>query len=133
LAKDVESGVAPIWAADHESNVCTQCKDGFTFFNRRHHCRFCGDLICGKCSTNKLPSNLDPKKKERACDLCKKDFDMIAKGGSLEATRVSKLNMKPAFLIWALKKNSILTGRKLKQDSSLDLEYQAGVLPPSAK
>jgi len=99
---DGVSGVAPLWKADDDSNNCTQCHDAFTFFNRRHHCRFCGDLVCGKCSTHKLPYNNDPKKIKRACDLCQKDYDNIKRGVNLSKTRASTLRTKPIFYQRAL-------------------------------
>ncbi|KAJ3275103.1 hypothetical protein HDV01_001242 [Terramyces sp. JEL0728] len=38
------------WMKDYESNCCLVCKSKFNLFLRRHHCRGCGRLICGKCS-----------------------------------------------------------------------------------
>lgn len=38
------------WQPDSESDSCTLCGDLFTFFNRKHHCRKCGKLVCGACS-----------------------------------------------------------------------------------
>ena len=39
-----------IWKKDSEREACAACKSAFTFFNRRHHCRGCGDLFCKSCS-----------------------------------------------------------------------------------
>lgn len=39
------------WVPDHQVNNCTQCQDVFSFLNRKHHCRRCGGIFCGRCST----------------------------------------------------------------------------------
>ena len=35
---------------DTDSNHCLLCHQLFTLFNRKHHCRLCGILICANCS-----------------------------------------------------------------------------------
>ena len=62
---------AAVWSADHESKECQACAKAFNLFIRRHHCRQCGALVCGKCSKNSmiLP-HIHDKKKLRVCDKC---------------------------------------------------------------
>jgi len=71
-------GPAPVWQSDHSSKDCQLCHRKFTMFYRRHHCRFCGELVCNNCSLKRLmvPMKNNPKKKEarRICDRCVKDF-----------------------------------------------------------
>merc|ERR1712169_105093 len=43
------------WIPDDESDQCMACKRVFTFVNRRHHCRNCGGLFCGSCTTKRFP------------------------------------------------------------------------------
>lgn len=31
-----------LWMRDAECAQCQQCHEPFTFFRRRHHCRYCG-------------------------------------------------------------------------------------------
>jgi hypothetical protein len=38
--------MAQTWVPDSSSSVCSVCNVEFTFFNRRHHCRLCGLLVC---------------------------------------------------------------------------------------
>jgi hypothetical protein len=38
------------WRPDRDVNKCTRCNTSFTMLNRRHHCRFCGDVFCNKCA-----------------------------------------------------------------------------------
>lgn len=62
---------APVWIPDKESNCCTRCNAEFTILYRRHHCRKCGELVCGKCSSYKMVvKNIDPVKPVRVCDGC---------------------------------------------------------------
>jgi hypothetical protein len=65
--------VAPVWAQDKAARTCDLCDKEFNLFNRRHHCRKCGSLVCGPCSKNKrmLPS-VDNKDPVRVCDKCVK-------------------------------------------------------------
>ncbi|XP_071686075.1 1-phosphatidylinositol-3-phosphate 5-kinase FAB1B-like isoform X2 [Rutidosis leptorrhynchoides] len=44
------------WMPDDSCRVCYECDSHFTLFNRRHHCRFCGRVFCGKCTHNWVPS-----------------------------------------------------------------------------
>lgn len=46
------------WKANSSSNNCNSCYTPFSLFNRRHHCRHCGDLFCDKCSSYEI--RLDP-------------------------------------------------------------------------
>jgi len=39
------------WHKDNEHDKCELCENKFTFFNRRHHCRNCGRVICRDCQT----------------------------------------------------------------------------------
>ena len=43
----------PKWRPDTDTSACEDCSELFSFFNRRHHCRRCGGLFCGKCSASK--------------------------------------------------------------------------------
>lgn len=39
------------WVSDDVSDHCLICCSEFSFFNRRHHCRGCGSLVCNSCSS----------------------------------------------------------------------------------
>lgn len=42
--------------------------------NRRHHCRNCGNVICGNCSKNKFLIPSQSKTPVRVCDTCFEDL-----------------------------------------------------------
>jgi hypothetical protein len=62
--------LAPVWVPDSECKSCTICGVKFTVTNRRHHCRQCGCVVCGKCSTHRRVLPGQGKEKQRICDDC---------------------------------------------------------------
>ncbi|XP_034530705.1 zinc finger FYVE domain-containing protein 26 [Notolabrus celidotus] len=59
------------WVPDTKQHVCMVCKrERFTMFNRRHHCRRCGRLVCHACSENKMPVEGCPGEEVRVCNQC---------------------------------------------------------------
>lgn len=73
----IQTGIpSQSWFDDKLSSNCLACSIPFTKIAvRRHHCRSCGLLVCGQCSTHKLRyvSDVDGKMNhslERACDKC---------------------------------------------------------------
>lgn len=61
----------PTWVPDSEASVCRLCETPFTFFNRRHHCRACGQVVCNDCSRRRrIVERVDPLNVVRVCDLC---------------------------------------------------------------
>lgn len=61
----------PVWIPDEQSTNCMSCKTPFTFVRRRHHCRNCGKIFCGRCSSNavSLP-HFGHSKPVRVCNHC---------------------------------------------------------------
>ncbi|XP_029454718.1 zinc finger FYVE domain-containing protein 26 isoform X2 [Rhinatrema bivittatum] len=59
------------WVPDEMEVACMVCKSGrFTVFNRRHHCRRCGRLVCSSCSTNRMVVDGFRENPARVCDQC---------------------------------------------------------------
>jgi len=46
-----------LWKKDEDFNDCFDCKQKFTFFNRRHHCRMCGNVFCNDCCNYTDPTH----------------------------------------------------------------------------
>ena len=59
------------WVKDAEVTGCGGCGARFSLTERRHHCRVCGDVFCGKCSSREasLPA-LGVERAVRVCDAC---------------------------------------------------------------
>ena len=55
------------WLDDSSSTFCIGCDAQFTCYNRRHHCRFCGNLLCNDCSKWRIEG-------VRACKPCDFEF-----------------------------------------------------------
>ncbi|KAK8793652.1 hypothetical protein WA171_002785 [Blastocystis sp. BT1] len=56
---------------------CHNCHSVFSMVNRKHHCRYCGNVFCSKCSSKaiELPGN---EKKQRVCEDCFVVFDRLS-------------------------------------------------------
>jgi len=62
------------WLPDNMNPNCVICKSQFTFLNRRHHCRLCGNVICDNCSKHReMLAVWDAEQfvLSRVCDTCK--------------------------------------------------------------
>uniref|UniRef100_A0A1I7YSP1 Pleckstrin homology domain-containing family F member 2 n=1 Tax=Steinernema glaseri TaxID=37863 RepID=A0A1I7YSP1_9BILA len=65
---------AAVWVPDSEAENCMCCySTRFSVLQRRHHCRACGNVVCGSCSTHNLIVNGVSKRPVRVCDTCYKN------------------------------------------------------------
>lgn len=70
-ASGAKGGPADHWVRDDTAPYCTQCQVRFTALERRHHCRECGAVFCGRCSRYEAPvRRLRALRPVRVCQRC---------------------------------------------------------------
>ncbi|CAJ0915839.1 9744_t:CDS:2 [Entrophospora sp. SA101] len=74
--------LAKRWVEDDEVSVCrhADCNTKFSFWNRKHHCRRCGDIFCYKHSNYSMLLFADGNEDwggvwSKVCEECYKDKD----------------------------------------------------------
>ncbi|EFP09395.1 hypothetical protein CRE_25540 [Caenorhabditis remanei] len=74
--KQAATAHAAVWIPDGEATKCMVCgKTQFNLVQRRHHCRSCGRVVCGSCSSKSFRIDNVNKKPVRVCDHC---FDSLS-------------------------------------------------------
>ncbi|GBP47766.1 WD repeat and FYVE domain-containing protein 3 [Eumeta japonica] len=67
-----KGGPADHWIRDDTAPYCTECQVRFTALERRHHCRECGRVFCGRCSRYEAPvRRLRALRPVRVCRACR--------------------------------------------------------------
>ncbi|XP_043390291.1 FYVE, RhoGEF and PH domain-containing protein 1 isoform X3 [Chelonia mydas] len=62
---------APTPIRENEVTLCMQCQEPFAALTkRRHHCRACGRVVCGKCSEFRARLLYDNNRPNRVCGGC---------------------------------------------------------------
>lgn len=78
---------AAVWIPDGEAARCMACgRTQFNLVQRRHHCRACGRVICGSCSTHSYRIDNLNKKPVRVCDMCFTRLTGVTSNGSTTKT-----------------------------------------------
>lgn len=60
----------PLFIPDDYSEKCMVCDTKFTLINRRHHCYYCGQLACGRCTDYRLENAWKKNEIVRVCGQC---------------------------------------------------------------
>jgi hypothetical protein len=69
--RDLEvKGFAPVWIPDDQAPNCMHCKSKFSLLNRRHHCRYGGEVVCSKCFKDQIVIPGLGAKKQSVCPKC---------------------------------------------------------------
>ncbi|KAM3963206.1 pleckstrin homology and FYVE domain containing family member rush hour isoform 2-T2 [Aphomia sociella] len=85
---------AAVWVPDNEASICMHCKKTqFTVLNRRHHCRKCGSVVCGPCSSKKFLLRGQSDKPLRVCLQC---FDELSKERVRPVSQAQPLTNSPS-------------------------------------
>ncbi|KAK4513578.1 uncharacterized protein ATC70_005582 [Mucor velutinosus] len=59
------------WMPDEQCNECYKCRKPFTLLRRKHHCRTCGQIFCGRCASHVISGKLFKQKGQvRVCNFC---------------------------------------------------------------
>jgi hypothetical protein len=77
----VREPALPKWTPDKARARCRagRCTKEFSIAVRRHHCRYCGEIFCNQCTSQRLPlPQLGIKRAVRLCEECYKSVRALA-------------------------------------------------------
>ncbi|KAI6646682.1 FYVE, RhoGEF and PH domain-containing protein 6-like [Oopsacas minuta] len=119
--------LAPVWIQDDSVSMCMMCYNKFTFARRRHHCRVCGKVLCGPCSSFKAGIKYLGNKQARCCLSCyekltnvedvTEEIDPVASVSENPDTSSKKKRTR-------LRKERSLVPSHLLQATSSEVDYQ---------
>ncbi|XP_042575740.1 hepatocyte growth factor-regulated tyrosine kinase substrate-like isoform X2 [Cyprinus carpio] len=92
---------APDWV---DAEECHRCRVQFGVMTRKHHCRACGQIFCGKCSSkySTIPK-FGIEKEVRVCEPC---FEILNKKAEGKAASTGQSELPPEYLTSPLSQQS---------------------------
>uniref|UniRef100_A0A2K6SA32 Hepatocyte growth factor-regulated tyrosine kinase substrate n=1 Tax=Saimiri boliviensis boliviensis TaxID=39432 RepID=A0A2K6SA32_SAIBB len=109
---------APDWV---DAEECHRCRVQFGVMTRKHHCRACGQIFCGKCSSkySTIPK-FGIEKEVRVCEPCYEQLNKKAEGKATSTTE-----LPPEYLTSPLSQQSQLPPKRdetaLQEEEELQL------------
>ncbi|XP_077107446.1 hepatocyte growth factor-regulated tyrosine kinase substrate isoform X3 [Ranitomeya variabilis] len=109
---------APDWV---DAEECHRCRVQFGVVTRKHHCRACGQIFCGKCSSkySTIPK-FGIEKEVRVCEPC---YEQLNKKGEGKAATTGEL--PPEYLTSPLSQQSQMPPKRdesaLQEEEELQL------------
>uniref|UniRef100_A0A6Q2XSN4 Hepatocyte growth factor-regulated tyrosine kinase substrate n=1 Tax=Esox lucius TaxID=8010 RepID=A0A6Q2XSN4_ESOLU len=118
---------APDWV---DAEECHRCRVQFGVMTRKHHCRACGQIFCGKCSSkySTIPK-FGIEKEVRVCEPCFELLNKKAEGGKPSGTSGSMApgpaELPPEYLTSPLSQQSQMPPKRdeaaLQEEEELQL------------
>ncbi|XP_041943232.1 hepatocyte growth factor-regulated tyrosine kinase substrate isoform X9 [Alosa pseudoharengus] len=111
---------APDWV---DAEECHRCRVQFGVMTRKHHCRACGQIFCGKCSSkySTIPK-FGIEKEVRVCEPC---FEQLNKKSEGKAPSVAPSELPPEYLTSPLSQQSQMPPKRdeaaLQEEEELQL------------
>ncbi|XP_059587888.1 hepatocyte growth factor-regulated tyrosine kinase substrate isoform X1 [Alligator mississippiensis] len=109
---------APDWV---DAEECHRCRVQFGVMTRKHHCRACGQIFCGKCSSkySTIPK-FGIEKEVRVCEPCYEHLNKKAEGKAAATS-----DLPPEYLTSPLSQQSQLPPKRdetaLQEEEELQL------------
>uniref|UniRef100_A0AAQ5X279 Hepatocyte growth factor-regulated tyrosine kinase substrate n=1 Tax=Amphiprion ocellaris TaxID=80972 RepID=A0AAQ5X279_AMPOC len=111
---------APDWV---DAEECHRCRVQFGVMTRKHHCRACGQIFCGKCSSkySTIPK-FGIEKEVRVCEPC---FELLNKKADGKAPSSGSAELPPEYLTSPLSQQSQMPPKRdeaaLQEEEELQL------------
>ena len=77
-----------LWADKSAATQCSVCSAAFGLITRKHHCRACGSVVCGSCSTGRWVLQ-GTSEAQRVCEACRSRHRIAARQRAAEQEDVT--------------------------------------------
>ncbi|KAG7380711.1 hypothetical protein PHYPSEUDO_006893 [Phytophthora pseudosyringae] len=118
------------WVDDDLRTHCSVCVQQFLPFRRRHHCRTCGEVVCGGCSSHRAIrlTDMNVECETRVCTFCMiraTDASIKANEAAMRATSLEHRRLSTVSVL-SLASPAVRRRRKQMTLMSADSELTLG-------